>query len=115
VWRGLDRKKQGTGIREQGSEKAEHRKKGTSGMGEAEGTGVLRCAQDDSKNKQHQEQKQIPFGMTTKKSNDKEQATARAGTDVTAVRSGSRGSDLRVLWVGISRCRGSDGLESETE
>jgi hypothetical protein len=93
VWRGLDRKKQGTGIREQGSEKAEHRKKGTSGMGEAEGTGVLRCAQDDSKNKQHQEQKQIPFG-----DDNQEKQRQRTGNG-----KGGNGCDCGSEWLAGER------------
>jgi len=65
-------------------------------MGRRKGTGVLRCAQDDSRNKQHQNKQQqnkqqqehakdkdrsrSPSGTTTKKSNGKRQrqeATAR--------------------------------------
>jgi hypothetical protein len=45
-------------------------------MGGTEGTGVLRCAQDDGKtgngeNGQRREQKQIPFGDDNQKDNDK--------------------------------------------
>ena len=57
---GLTRKgrDQGSGIRDQGSEKVEHGGKGADGMGSGDGTGVLRCAQDDSRNKQRQRREQ---------------------------------------------------------
>src|ERR1700722_8278801 len=50
--------------------------KGARGMGGAEGTGVLRCAQDDSKNKQRQEQT-TPRTNNTKNKQHQEQTTAR--------------------------------------
>jgi hypothetical protein len=46
-------------------------------MGGFSGTGVLRCAQDDGKNKQRQEQKQISFRDDNQIGNGKEQATAK--------------------------------------
>ena len=51
--------------------------KGSVGWGARESRGVLRCAQDDGRDKQRQRQKRIPFG------NDKQegQATAKAEAD----------------------------------
>jgi hypothetical protein len=49
--------------------------KGARGMGSAEGAGVLRCAQDDSKtnngNDKRKNRSRSPSGMTTKKNNGK--------------------------------------------
>jgi hypothetical protein len=62
--------------RRQGQPRGMYGGKGASGTGEVDGTGVLRCAQDDSKNKQgqrpnrqHQEQKQIPCGDDNQRGN----------------------------------------------
>jgi hypothetical protein len=62
--------------------------KGAGGMGCAEGTGVLRCAQDDGKNRQRQRQKQkqgqkqIPFGDDNQRNNgDKNNDNGRNNND----------------------------------
>src|ERR1700722_9688189 len=47
--------------REKGNDRS--RLNGAGGMGDASGTGVLRCAQDDSKNKQRQGRKQTATGV----------------------------------------------------
>jgi hypothetical protein len=54
-------------------------RKGASGMGGAEGIGVLRCAQDDSKNKQLQRQnKQLQLQRRNKQMQQQKQTAATA-------------------------------------
>src|ERR1700722_13678527 len=60
-------------------------------MGGAEGTGVLRCAQDDSKNKQSQRQ---------------EQATARTSNGKNKQRQRGMGGKVRAVWA-VLRVPGS--------